>query len=58
MHIDSIVLYDTQMPKKVRSLEIEIVYCSVDLLQASVCPNTIWFFVSWHLDNQIVKGQM
>ena len=23
------------------------------LLQASVCPNTIWFFVSWHLGNQI-----
>ena len=22
---------------------------SLDLLQASVCPNTIWFFVSWHL---------
>ena len=20
----------------------------LDLLQASVCPNTIWFFVSWH----------
>ena len=27
----------------------------LDLLQASVCPNTIWFFVSWHLGNQTVS---
>ena len=30
------------------------------LLQASVCPNTIWFFVSWHLGNQmyLARGQI
>ena len=27
------------------------VWSYIALLQASVCPNTIWFFVSWHLGN-------
>ena len=53
------IFHKTIKQQKLNQMKPNVYVLSVDLLQASVCPNTIWFFVSWHLGNlYLARGQI